>query len=77
MPRLPAVGKPDVDCESSTLKNDLAKLSKHAVRSNVFASVNQLRHGSAVLENLIGQGQLKVVGAEYSLETGEVLFFDF
>lgn len=55
----------------------MAKLSKHAVRSNVFASVNQLRHGSAVLENLIEQGQLKVVGAEYSLETGEVVFFDF
>ncbi len=49
----------------------------HAVRSNVFASVNQLRHGSAVLENLIAQGKLKVVGAEYSLETGEVSFYDF
>ena len=48
-----------------------------AVRSNVFASVNQLRHGSAVLENLIDQGKLKVVGAEYSLETGEVTFYDF
>ncbi|MGA9699357.1 MAG: carbonic anhydrase, partial [Acinetobacter sp.] len=27
--------------------------------------------------NLIAQGKLKVVGAEYSLETGEVTFFDF
>ena len=59
------------------LKDDLKKLSCHAVRSNVFASVNQLRHGSAVLESFISKGKLKVVGAEYSLETGEVTFFDF
>lgn len=59
------------------LKNDLPKLCEHAIRSNVFASVNQLRHGSAVLEELIAKGKLKVVGAEYSLETGEVTFLDF
>ncbi len=59
------------------LKSDVDKLSKHAVRANVFASVNQLRHGSAVLENLTQQGKLMIVGAEYSLETGEVEFFDY
>lgn len=59
------------------LSNDLEKLSKHAVRANVFASVNQLRHGSAVLESLIEKGQLMIVGAEYSLETGEVTFLDY
>ena len=70
--------RPSVEILMQTeLKNDLCKLSKHAVRSNVFASVNQLRHGSAVLENLIDQGRLKVIGAEYSLESGEVTFFDF
>ncbi|MDO4222479.1 MAG: carbonic anhydrase [Acinetobacter sp.] len=70
--------RPSVEILMQTeLKDDLQKLSKHAVRSNVFASVNQLRHGSAVLENLISQGKLKIVGAEYSLETGEVEFFDF
>jgi len=70
--------RPSVEILLQTeLKDDLGKLSMHAVRSNVFASVNQLRHGSAVLENLIAQGKLKVVGAEYSLETGEVTFYDF
>lgn len=70
--------RPSVEILMQTeLKDDLEKLSHHAVRSNVFASVNQLRHGSAVLESLISKGQLKVVGAEYSLETGEVLFYDF
>lgn len=58
------------------LRHDLEKLSKYAVRANVQASVNQLRHGSAVLEQLILKGNLKIVGAEYSLETGEVEFFD-
>ncbi|ENU25343.1 carbonic anhydrase [Acinetobacter gyllenbergii] len=70
--------RPSVEILMQTdLKNDLKKLSAHAVRSNVFASVNQLRHGSAVLESLIEKGKMIVVGAEYSLETGEVSFFDF
>ena len=70
--------RPSVEILMQTeLKDDLKKLSCHAVRSNVFASVNQLRHGSAVLESFISKGKLKVVGAEYSLETGEVTFFDF
>ena len=70
--------RPSVEILMHTeLKDDLKKLSAHAVRSNVFASVNQLRHGSTVLENLIEKGKMIVVGAEYSLETGEVTFFDF
>ncbi len=58
------------------LKNDLHTLVGHAVRSNVRASVDHLRHGSALLENLIRNEGLMVVGAEYSLETGVVEFFD-
>ncbi len=70
--------RPSVEILMQTeLKDDLKKLCAHAVRSNVFASVNQLRHGSAVLESLIEKGKMIVVGAEYSLETGEVTFFDF
>ena len=70
--------RPSVEILMQTeLKHDLKKLSHHAVRSNVFASVNQLRHGSAVVESLIAQGKIKIVGAEYSLETGEVTFLDF
>jgi len=47
-----------------------------AVRANVRVSANHLRHGSAVLEQLIQNDGLLVVGAEYSLETGIVDFFD-
>jgi len=61
---------------STDLKHDHEALIDHAVRSNVRASANQLRHGSDVLERLIRSSGLKVVGAEYSLETGVVDFFD-
>jgi carbonic anhydrase len=49
---------------------------QHAVRANIRASANHLRHGSEVLEQLIQKDGLLVVGAEYSLETGVVDFFD-
>lgn len=55
--------------------NDLA-LEQRAVRANIRASANHLRHGSQILERLIHQDGLRVVGAEYSLETGEVDFFE-
>jgi carbonic anhydrase len=46
-----------------------------AVRANVVASVDKLQHGSEVLWQLVQEGKLVVVGAEYSLETGVVEFF--
>ena len=58
------------------LKHDLNALVRHAVRFNVSLSANHLRYGSEVLERLIRSDGLAVVGAEYSLETGEVEFFD-
>ncbi|MFA7541408.1 MAG: carbonic anhydrase [Lysobacterales bacterium] len=58
------------------LRHDLDALVHHAVRANVSASVNQLRHGSPILEPLTESGDLVVVGAEYSLATGCVEFFD-
>jgi carbonic anhydrase len=58
------------------LRHDMDALVGHAVRANVRTSVDHLRHGSPVLEKLIQQEGLRVVGAEYSLETGVVDFFD-
>jgi len=58
------------------LRDDPDELLREAVRANIRASAGQLRHGSEVLEQLIGSNRLVVVGAEYSLETGEVDFFD-
>jgi carbonic anhydrase len=55
---------------------DPALLVKQAVRLNIRASADHLRHGSELLEQLIQEDGLIVVGAEYSLETGVVEFFD-
>ena len=58
------------------LRNDPDALVREAVRSNVRASVDHLRHGSEILEHLGQSDGLMIVGAEYSLETGVVEFFD-
>jgi carbonic anhydrase len=51
-------------------------LLRHAVRANIRASADHLRHGSSILEQLVAEQGLAVVGAEYSLRTGLVDFFD-
>jgi len=69
--------RPSVETLLETeLRNDPHALMHQAVRANIRASANQLRHGSEILETLIQNDGLLVVGAEYSLETGEVEFFD-
>jgi len=55
---------------------DAETLARHAMRANVRASADQLRRGSEILERLIRDEGLIVVGAEYALETGVVDFFD-
>jgi carbonic anhydrase len=57
-------------------RGDPDALMREAVRANVRASANHLRHGSELLEELIAKDGLLVVGAEYSLESGLVEFFD-
>ena len=52
------------------------ELVEKAVRANIRASVEHLRHGSEIVERLISQNSLRIVGAEYSLKTGFVEFFD-
>jgi carbonic anhydrase len=69
--------RPSVEVLLATdLRHDRDALIRQAVRANVLASTNQLRHGSDVLEHHIQKKGMLVVGAEYSLETGLVDFFD-
>jgi carbonic anhydrase len=69
--------RPSVETLLATkLGHDHEQLVHLAVRANIRASCNQLRHGSDTLEQLIQKNELLVVGAEYSLETGVVEFFD-
>ena len=69
--------RPSVEALLATdLRHNPDALVRHAVRANIRVSANHLRHGSEVLEDLIQKDGLLVVGAEYSLETGVVDFFD-
>jgi len=69
--------RPSVEALLATeIRHDPAALIRDAVRANVRVSASQLRHGSELLESLIAREGLLVVGAEYSLESGVVDFFD-
>jgi carbonic anhydrase len=61
---------------SGDAERSIDALVSDAVRANVRASVDHLRHGSQLLEVLIQRDGLRVVGAEYSLESGVVTFFE-
>jgi len=61
---------------ATELRDDPEALVRQAVRANVRASVNHLRRGSEILEQSIRRDGLLVVGAQYSLDTGAVEFFE-
>ena len=71
-----ASGRRSRRCSTTELRHDADALVREAVRANVRVSADHLRHGSELLEQLIERDGLVVVGAEYSLETGVVDFFD-
>jgi len=62
--------------ESLDIDQDPKIILQQAVRANIHSSVGQLQHGSKILEQLIKKGDLLILGAEYSLDTGIVDFFD-
>lgn len=69
--------RPSVEPLMATpLKDDFEALVTEAVRANIRASVNQLRHGSDIIEELTRTNGLMIVGAEYCLENGTVDFLD-
>ncbi len=53
------------------------ELIHRSIRANVSMSVSQLKHGSRILEDMVANGDLLIVGAEYNLQTGKVDFFDY
>jgi carbonic anhydrase len=56
--------------------NKREEILREAVRANVLASVDRLRHGSRFLEDMVRDSELMIVGAEYDIDTGVVDFFD-
>ena len=61
---------------ATELRKDRDQLIEAAIKANILAATNHLRHGSQLLEQLIQKGKLTIVGAEYSLQSGKVAFFD-
>jgi carbonic anhydrase len=61
---------------NTDLRKEPERLRREAMRANVRASVNHLRHGSDIIERLAAESGLAVVGSELDLITGEVTFFD-
>ena len=69
--------RPSVErCRRESPDADAEALVEQAVRANVRHTVNELQHGSPVLEELHRRGELRIAGAEYSLQTGQVEFLD-
>jgi carbonic anhydrase len=68
--------KPAVVEAMTGIDGERATVLDAAIRANVRASVKALRNGSSTLEKLIEEDGLVIVGAEYSLENGEVEFFE-
>lgn len=58
------------------LTHDREALAHASIRANVRSSVDHLRHGSLLLESLTETDGLRVVGAEYTIESGVVDFFE-
>jgi carbonic anhydrase len=62
--------------EAIALRGSGPETMRDAMQANVRASVDHLRHGSQILEELVLKGRVVVVGGEYDLETGQVQFFE-
>ena len=62
--------------EAEALPEDAEERVRHCVRLNVCAAVDELLRESSALAERVRQGRLLVVGAKYSLERGEVEFYE-
>jgi carbonic anhydrase len=51
-------------------------LLENALRENVRRTVNRLRTSETLFQELLRVGKLKIVGARYDLDNGDVDFFD-
>jgi carbonic anhydrase len=58
------------------LANDPVRLRQEAVRANVRTSVSHMRHSSPIIERLVSNEGLLIIGSELDLTSGEVRFFD-
>jgi carbonic anhydrase len=65
-----------VDCIRPAIEDLPNPTLQEAVVANVRGSLERLRTDSEVLGQLIDSGEIDAIGAECSIETGRVTFFD-
>lgn len=75
-PHIRGLARPGAGAGAGPGEHPGERSDRAALRANVLASADHLRHGSQLLEELVMSGRVVVVGAEYELETGAVHFFD-
>jgi carbonic anhydrase len=67
--------KPNIFHISQMQINDEEKV-QYATEANILASVNQLSHSSKLIENLVSENKIKIVGSVLDLSTGKIKFLD-
>jgi len=65
--------KPSLQHLKTTEVNDSISLG---VKANVLQSVKRLASQSKLLKQMVDEGELMIIGAQYDLKSGEVEFFD-
>jgi carbonic anhydrase len=56
-------------------KSQSGDLIENAIKSNVLRNVEKLKLSRPIIAKLVDEDKVKVVGARYDLDTGEVTFF--
>jgi carbonic anhydrase len=70
----PAIEK---ETETTTERNGHNKLFvRNVTVNNVFITAQKIKEQSSILKELEESGQIKIVGALYDLDTGQVIFYE-
>jgi carbonic anhydrase len=68
----PAVAKSqDFEGEKTTTN---AAFVEHVSKNNIINTINTIQAQSPILDEMVKKGEIKIVGAYYNLQTGEVTF---
>ncbi|UKJ06024.1 bifunctional SulP family inorganic anion transporter/carbonic anhydrase [Solitalea lacus] len=71
--------KPALDAEIVTINNRNSKnvdFVNNVTRLNVFTTKKKIRQMSPILDEMIANGEIALVGGLYNVETGKVIFYD-
>ncbi len=70
--------KPAIELEKETIENRTGnnlKFVQNVTANNVFITVQKIREQSSILHEMEIAGEIKIIGALYDLDTGQVEFY--